>query len=345
MIIRCPKCSKEIEVPDDVIGRNVRCCYCNEKFEVDENQLRNAVQEGDAQAQYELGNCYYDGIGVPRDINAAVGWMKMAAERDYAEAQFRLAEILETWGNDVGRSEIPYWYGKAAKQGLIKAAYALGHCYDFGVGSVIKPDKALAEKWYRIAAEKGNPEAQCAMCRFSKDENESVQWIRKAADQKNSSGQLLLGTCYRHGRGVAKDVGVAIKWFRKAAEQGNAQALNELGECYRNGEGVEKNDFEAAKFFSQSANGGFCDGQYNFAKCYKEGCGVEQSFAEAIKWFRMATVQYHTDSMYELGMCYYKGNGVVKDVSEAVKLFLKAAEHGHAKAQYQLGEYYCEENF
>ena len=36
MIGYCPMCKREFELPDDVAGRNVRCCYCKEKFLADE---------------------------------------------------------------------------------------------------------------------------------------------------------------------------------------------------------------------------------------------------------------------------------------------------------------------
>ena len=32
MIIHCPKCNEELELPDNAVGRKVQCFYCKEKF-------------------------------------------------------------------------------------------------------------------------------------------------------------------------------------------------------------------------------------------------------------------------------------------------------------------------
>jgi uncharacterized protein len=56
------------------------------------------------------------------------------------------------------------------------------------------------------------------------DYGEAVKWFRKAADQGNPFAQIKLAEMYSDGRGVPQDYGEAVKWFRKAADQGNADA-------------------------------------------------------------------------------------------------------------------------
>lgn len=43
MIITCPKCSVELEVPDDVVGRKVRCGACQEKFVINADGTTSPV--------------------------------------------------------------------------------------------------------------------------------------------------------------------------------------------------------------------------------------------------------------------------------------------------------------
>ena len=50
------------------------------------------------------------------------------------------------------------WYLKAAEQGLAKAQYNLGCCYQEGDG--INADYYKAVKWYRKAADQGHADAQ-----------------------------------------------------------------------------------------------------------------------------------------------------------------------------------------
>lgn len=39
-----------------------------------------AAEQGHAAAQYNLGNCYYDGEGVEKDLQKAIEWYTKAAE-------------------------------------------------------------------------------------------------------------------------------------------------------------------------------------------------------------------------------------------------------------------------
>ena len=82
-----------------------------------------AAEQGNADAQYGLGNMYADGIGVRRDFYEAARWYRLAA----------------TQGN-------PY------------AQNNLGLMYETGTG--VREDFAEAFRWYRLAADQGNPEAQ-----------------------------------------------------------------------------------------------------------------------------------------------------------------------------------------
>ena len=69
-------------------------------------------------AQYNLGACYKNGIGVEKDPAEAVKW-----------------------------------YRKAADQGIAKAQYNLGACYESGTG--VERDPAEAARWFRMAADQG----------------------------------------------------------------------------------------------------------------------------------------------------------------------------------------------
>ena len=51
---------------------------------------------------------------------------------------------------------------------------------------------------------------------------ESVEWVRKAAEQEIAAAQNRLGVCCSEGIGMEADEVQAVGWFRKAAEQGLA---------------------------------------------------------------------------------------------------------------------------
>ncbi|OLF52159.1 tetratricopeptide repeat protein [Pseudomonas chlororaphis] len=55
---------------------------------------QKASDEGDAQAQYELGEFYYDGKNTPRDLNQALSYFEKASLQGHAQAQFKLGTMF-----------------------------------------------------------------------------------------------------------------------------------------------------------------------------------------------------------------------------------------------------------
>jgi uncharacterized protein len=78
-------------------------------------------------AQFLLGNCYYDyDRGVRQDLAEGVRWWRKAAEQGHAEAQYKLAECYH-YGKVVSQdpAEAVKWYRKAAEQGHEEAKKSL----------------------------------------------------------------------------------------------------------------------------------------------------------------------------------------------------------------------------
>ena len=48
------------------------------------------AEQGDAKAQYNLGQMYYEGQGVPQDNKEAVKWYRLSAEQGHRSAQYNL---------------------------------------------------------------------------------------------------------------------------------------------------------------------------------------------------------------------------------------------------------------
>ncbi len=57
------------------------------------------------------------------------------------------------------------------------------------------------------------------------DEDEAMEWYRKAAEQGHADAQYALGQCYDvEEYGIEPDDAKAVEWYRKAVEQGNESA-------------------------------------------------------------------------------------------------------------------------
>jgi Sel1 repeat len=119
----------------------------NESF----NKLRQAAEQGDANAQFRLGTLYYKGQGVAQDYAEAARWYRKAAGQGQPEAQCYLGSLYAL-GQGVAQdyAEAVRWFRKAADAGNVDAQKALGVMYERGLG--VPRDHAGALLWYRKAA-------------------------------------------------------------------------------------------------------------------------------------------------------------------------------------------------
>ena len=207
---------------------------CSKVQDID--RLREAAEQGDAEAQNKLGAMYAYGERVPEDSREAVKWFRKAAEQGFAKAQYNLG-VMYSKGKGVAEDdqEAVKWYHKAAEQGYASAQHNLGNMYLRGEG--VAEDNQVAVKWYRKAAEQGYASAQFKLgFMYSEGEGlpendqEAVTWYRKAAEQGFALGQLSLGYMYFTGKGVPRDYSKAYSWLNLAAAQGNKTAAKVKGQ-------------------------------------------------------------------------------------------------------------------
>ena len=150
---------------------------------------------------------------------------------------------------------------QTAEVGEVSAAYQLGERYR--LGSEVPLDNREALRWYRVAAEGGDAQAQNDLATMllnelgcERDPAQAVQWYRKSAEQGLAIAQYNLAKRYLHGDGIEQDYARALEWFRRAAVQGEAWATCEMGTMYRLGQGVERNLLAAAEFHLIAAEKG-----------------------------------------------------------------------------------------
>src|SRR5215469_13146711 len=59
------------------------------------SDLRRRAEEGDSNAQYELGRIFMVGLGLSQDYQQAAKWYERAAEQGFAAAQFMMGFLYE----------------------------------------------------------------------------------------------------------------------------------------------------------------------------------------------------------------------------------------------------------
>ena len=104
-------------------------------------EWRGPAAAGDPDAQFNLGQAYKLGRGVPADQAAAMDWYRKAAAAGHEQAQATLGLQLFQSGK---RDEAMIWLKKAADQGEPRAQYVVGTAYFNG--------DSLPKDWARAYA-------------------------------------------------------------------------------------------------------------------------------------------------------------------------------------------------
>lgn len=187
---------------------------------------RTDAINGNAIAQFYLGQSYFRGWGIKPDTIQAVYWWRKSAEQGNPAAQNNMgAAYSNGWGNLTQNKETAiYWYKKAAEKNGAFPQKNLGRIYE---------DKENYEEafiWYKKAAEHNNsPESYYAQSRLAyllknglgvtKNYPAGMAWTKRAAKNGNASGQISLAISYEYGIDniLRKDGNSALYWYKKAA--------------------------------------------------------------------------------------------------------------------------------
>ena len=116
---------------------------------------RPLAERGDADAQFNLGQAYRLGKGVPLNLGAAQTWFERAATSGHLDAQTTLGLLLFQNGN---QSEGIKWLRKAAEQGEPRALLVYGTALYNGDGAT--QDRILGYAYVSRAAAQGLVPAQ-----------------------------------------------------------------------------------------------------------------------------------------------------------------------------------------
>jgi hypothetical protein len=120
-----------------------------------------AAANGVANARYNLGVLYHQGLGVDRDISKAIGWYRAAAQLGHPEADYNLGiAAIEGIGMEYNPRQAANYFESAARGGVMEAAYNLGLIHENGLLGDVDMNEAVF--WYGTASNH-NPEARVAL--------------------------------------------------------------------------------------------------------------------------------------------------------------------------------------
>lgn len=266
------------------IGENY---YNKNNYEMAIEHFKLAAEQGHAEAQFMLGACYVNGLGIPKDINKALEYYQLAASQDHVTAQYHLGILYED-GQSILKDlkKAVEYYQLAASQGLPEAQYCLGIMLQKGEG--VAKDLKKAVEYHQLAANQGIPEAQ-----------------------------RVLGDLYANGQGVPENIKEALRYYQLAAKQGDQRAQYKLGTMYMGGRGVSQNLKKAAKCYQLAADQNYAAAQYDLGIMYQNGCGVLRDDKQALHYIKLAAKQGSIIALHNLSIRNRIGRGVEKNAEKA----------------------------
>ena len=240
-------------------------------------ELKPLAEQGNAEAQFNLGSLYYQGWGVPQDYREAAKWLRKAAEQNHTFAQATLGTIYAEGAQEVIEKDLPQalmWFILAAAQGDMEAR-------EFRDSLAMRMTPKQITEAQKLARE-FKPQSAYA---------KSLLELKALAEQGDATSQFKVGLIYYSGQGVSRDYLEALNWFKKAALQNNPLAQFNAGYMCEKGEGTSQDYVEAAKYYLQAANQGDQLAQYNLGYMYEKGQGVLADEVQALKWYNLASIR------------------------------------------------------
>lgn len=240
------------------------------------NLQKQAAEMGNAEAQFEMGSFYYNGIYVERDFNMAFSWYNKAAMNGNATAIDNCGiAYIEGIGVDINHSKAVEYFERGAALNYAPSIFNLGVSYENGNG--VEQNSVRASKLFRQAAELGDGDAQ-----------------------------LALAVSYYLGRGVKRDYDQSFYWANLALENGVGDAANLAGVLC-----VDNNPSKGLDYFKRGYEAGDIEALRNYAKCLRDGTGCEADFPKAASIFEVGVNHNDVECTYELGLLMYEGKIVV----------------------------------
>ncbi|MGD8593238.1 MAG: tetratricopeptide repeat protein [Gammaproteobacteria bacterium] len=304
------------------------------------------AEQGDKDAQYNLGSIYETGFGVNIDMKEAVKWYSRAAQQGHQVSQLKLG-MLYHLGKGAEQSTIKgnKWIREAAKSGNELAILLQDEVIAHDVEKDIDPKK-LITKTLR-AFEKGQINAQETL----RLELQKIERARRNEAEKPRFAGTVSGSAAKAGTvknqvpdflktnpqalGPAEDTYSAI---RRRAQDGDPKAGYELGRMYETGNQVEESAEEAFKWYSASAAQGYPDAQYRLGLAYLYGIGTQQSIPQAGIWLNKAKDKMQPVATLLLNAISSTRNNVIdRPHSILLSWYLEQSVDGNGEAMLGLG--------
>jgi uncharacterized protein len=153
--------------------------------------LQQAARKGDAEAQFDLGNFYEQGVLGTINHTQALSWIQESAKQGHPDAQVSLGQMYEDGEGVLQNYAVAAkWYRKAAEHvpnlgGAGQGRNNLGLLYLNGLG--VPKDFVQAYFWFSLA--NSEPSASASYAKAHMNQREIAKAERMANDWKSRHSQ------------------------------------------------------------------------------------------------------------------------------------------------------------
>ena len=308
--------------------------------------FKQAFDNGeDRLSPYRLGNAYYYGRGVERDLSKALELFSRPSMDGERYALFYRGLILSS-PNFAARDDrrAIEELAKASKLGLEQADVQ---------AEAIKKNRGQAE----LDDICDRAEKLMTDTASDKDLRQALKLFESALEKgEDKRAPYKLGVAYYYGRGVERDLSKALELFSRPSMDGERYALFYRGLILSSPNFAARDDRRAIEELAKASKLGLEQADVQ-AEAIKKNRGQaelddicdraeklmtdtasDKDLRQALKLFESALEKGEDKrAPYKLGVAYYYGRGVERDLSKALELFSRPSMDGERYALYFRG--------
>lgn len=204
-------------------------------------QLLDRGDENSPKMLNALANFLSEGIGIDRDSTRGAEFLMAAAYGGNADALLTLSRLAVSGAAPEGwdinpQLAVTMAFGSLVGQIDPLICDRIGRiAREFSSGEVVETDHDLAVRWYRFAADLGDPVAAWRVAEYelqselvTKDNDVLITYLTKAANGNLPYAQVALGRVYEAGALIPVDIARARSLYEAATDSGDRAGLIRL---------------------------------------------------------------------------------------------------------------------
>lgn len=351
---KCPSCKETFNLTATEIEEKIQEINAAEKarqYELVAEGHHILADLGRTESQKKYAEMLEKGDAVLRDLDAAMNYYYMAAEKNDAWSAFRYSRLAERTSDKAASFWLAYSaalgcveaypkiaekYAKYGDDDLANYYYAMAAAYD-DTDAIV----TLAKRYYNgTGAEQNLPYAKWYMDKLILPPIHAIKMAYKLRVVKSEDPGVPRHPDYqkmlRRLAIKAQDYGFEKPYYNLCSmlsDEGDIQARMILGLLHTEGKGCKQDVNTALAYLSSAAAEGNKDAYRHMGDIYIAGTLLPRSVDRALECYRAAAELGMTNAYETMGDIFRLGEIVPRDVAKAIELYDMGAKEGHSSAR------------